>query len=71
MSITKVLVTDKNNNPSSIDGVSVVELDKQKSPQKDAVVLIEVSGNVKRDIQHKLRERGFNRIIPIMKMESV
>lgn len=62
------IVTKKSGNPQSIDGIPVKELDEWKENDGEGVCFIALYGSDKIAIQHKLRQKGFKKIIPIMRM---
>ncbi len=59
------IVTNKAENFSSIEGIAVVGVD-DIVPKGNDVVLLAAYGNVKIEMQHLIRKKGFKYIIPIM-----
>ncbi len=67
--IKNILVTSKVNNPDSISNVPILDVDSLGKIGKNDVCFIALSGSEKKKIQSILRSKGFNRIIPIMKID--
>ncbi len=65
--IKAFLVTNPDDNPSCIDGVPVLGIEDLEQEDEDAICLIAIAGIEKTKVQHNLYEKGFKRIIPIMK----
>lgn len=66
--VEALIVSSMLDDVSELDGVEVKPVDAVERPDSESVCLIAVNGKAKIEIQHRLYEKGFRRIIPIMHM---
>ena len=67
--VKNVLVSKTSDNPSMFGNIKVIEITSIEEVDEEAICIIAVEGKEKKEIQHKLVEHGFKKIIPLFQMK--